>query len=152
MQPTTSERNDKTLDVLNSFLRGELSAVETYKQALTKIKDGNVRLALEDNLRSHEGRVELLKNRILAHGGQAVESSGVWGAFARLMEGGAKVFGEEAAINVLESGEDHGRDDYRRELDNLDADTRAWVTAQLIPAQEMSHDTLSAVKRSQTRH
>ncbi len=148
----TTERNEKSIDKLNSFLRGELSACETYRQALTKVKDMALRPTLEDNLRSHESRAELLRTRITQLGGEPATGSGAWGAFAKLVEGGAKVFGDEAAIKALEEGEDHGRDDYRRELDNLDAENRAWVTSQLLPAQERSHNTLSALKKAQTRH
>jgi hypothetical protein len=149
---TSTERNEKTIDHLNSFLRGELSACETYRQALDKIQDMALRPTLEDNLRSHESRVELLRNRIITLGGTPSEGSGPWGAFAKLVEGGAKAFGDTAAIKALEEGEDHGRDDYRRDLADLDPDTQAWVQTQLLRAQERTHDTLSALKKAATRH
>jgi hypothetical protein len=149
---TTTENQEKTIDKLNSFLRGELSACETYRQALGKIQEMSLRPTLEDNLRSHESRVELLTSRILTLGGTPATSSGPWGAFAKLIEGGAKVFGDNAAIKALEEGEDHGRDDYRRELENLDVETRAWIQAQILPAQERTHNTLSALKKAATRH
>ena len=145
---THTEKN-QTIDCLSSFLRGELSAVETYRSALEKIQTASMRTQLQDCLQSHESRVELLRNRIATLGGSPPTSSGIWGTFAKLYEGGAKTFGEHAAINALEQGEDHGRDDYRRELDKLDADTRRWVEMQLLPAQLRTHSIVSALKKTQ---
>src|SRR6185369_5405629 len=88
----------KDLDVLNRFLRGEISAVASYRQALEKIDDPVMRAELDECLRSHESRAEMLRDRVLALGGEPSEGAGVWGAFAKLVEGGAKVFGVNAAI------------------------------------------------------
>lgn len=134
---------------LNSFLRGELSAVETYAQAIAKLDDEPaLRARLEDCRMSHQRRAGLLREEIARRGGEPAEGSGIWGAFAQLIEGGAKVFGKKAAIAALEEGEDHGRDDYRAELDNLDPDLRRLVETQLLPEQLRTHDTLSALKHS----
>ena len=144
MEPTQS----KTVDVLNSFLRGEISAVETYRQALDKIKAETMRTNLEHCLRSHEQRVNLLRQRIRSIGGEPAEGSGAWGAFAKLVEGGAKAFGEKAAISALEEGEDHGRDDYQRDLDKLDLDSRQLVQAQVLPEQVRTHRVVSDMKHA----
>lgn len=134
---------------LNSFLRGELSAVETYEQAIAKLDDEPaLRARLADCRMSHQQRAALLRDEITRRGGEPAEGSGVWGAFAQLVEGGAKVFGKKAAIAALEEGEDHGRDDYRAELDNLDSDIRMFVETKLLPKQLRTHDTLSALKHS----
>jgi demethoxyubiquinone hydroxylase (CLK1/Coq7/Cat5 family) len=134
---------------LNSFLRGELSAVETYMQAIAKLDDEpNLRAKLEDCRMSHLRRVALLREEIARRGGEPAEGSGVWGALAQLVEGGAKVFGKKAAIAALEEGEDHGRDDYRAELANLDSDVRSFVEAHLLPEQLRTHDTLSALSHA----
>src|SRR5262245_37851818 len=101
---TTTERTHETIDCLNSLLRGELSAVETYRQALEKIKDMKVRPTLEENRRLHQLRCDLLRSRILRLAGTPAESSGAWGAFAKLIEASAKVFGVKAAIAALEEG------------------------------------------------
>jgi hypothetical protein len=39
----------------------------------------------------------MLRSQILRLGGQCDDSSGAWGSFAKLVEGGAKLFGEKAA-------------------------------------------------------
>ena len=99
---------------LNSFLRGEISAVETYKQALDKVKDPAVRSQLESCEQDHEQRVQLLRDRITELGGKPDTSSGAWGIWAKLVEGGGALLGEKTALQALEEGEDHGLNDYRR--------------------------------------
>ena len=91
-------QTNQSVDKLNEFLRGELSAVETYRQALEKISSGGARVQLEQCRRSHEERVALLRRSITNFGGQPAATSGAWGSFAKLTEGSAKVFGEKAAI------------------------------------------------------
>ena len=63
------------------------------------------------------------------------------------IEGGAKVLGEKAAISALEEGEDHGRNEYRQELDKLDDMTRAFVQSRIMPEQERTHSAMSQLKR-----
>lgn len=140
--------NDKVVDTLNSFLRGEMSAVETYRQALDKLGNSSTRAQLEDCYVSHEKRAEKLREQVARLGGEPSRNSGPWGAFAQLIEGGAKLFGEKAAIAALEEGEDHGLKLYRDEIGKLDLDSRQLVESDLLPAQERTHRTMSAVKHS----
>ena len=134
---------------LNSFLRGELSAVETYAQAIAKLDDEPaLRAKLEDCRMSHQRRAALLRDEITHRGGEPAEGSGLWGAFAQLVEGGAKVFGKKAAIAALEEGEDHGRDDYKAEIANQDSDLRSFIESKLLPEQLRTHDTVSAMNKA----
>jgi demethoxyubiquinone hydroxylase (CLK1/Coq7/Cat5 family) len=140
---------NETVDVMNSFLRGEISAVETYRQALDKIDNpGATRSLLQQCLQSHQQRVDTLRTQVQRLGGSPAEGSGPWGAFAKLVEGGAKLFGEKAAIAALEEGEDHGRDDYRRDVAKLAGEARTFVTTNIMPEQERTHRALSDLKRS----
>jgi hypothetical protein len=133
---------------LNSFLRGELSAAETYRQALGKLDQFPQRATLEDCARSHEQRAQRLAEEVRRRGGEPAQSSGAWGGFTTLLQGGANLFGEKAAIAALEEGEDHGRDDYRRDLDSLEPDARQFVQTQMLPEQQRTHDTMSRLKKS----
>ena len=138
---------EDTVDHFNSFLRGELSAVETYRQALEKITDSGISATLRECQTSHQERVALLTEAIRRLGGEPSKSSGAWGAFAKMIEGSAKAFGERAAIAALEEGEDHGLADYRRELADLDPTARKFVETSLLPDQERTHASMSALKR-----
>src|SRR5690606_14996666 len=103
------ERNtEQDIKQLNSFLRGELSAVETYQQCIEKVENEQVRSQLLGLQESHRSRAILLKERILGLGGEPEQSAGAWGSLAKAVQGGATIFGAAAAVSVLEEGEDHG--------------------------------------------
>ncbi len=145
----TTKTNSDDIDQLNSFLRGEMSALETYDQAIEKLKDEPM---LVESLRScrssHDRRVSALKAEVQRLGGVPAEGSGAWGAFAMLVEGGAKVFGKSAAINALEQGEDHGRDEYKDDLEKLSPAIRDFVQRELQPEQTRTHDAVSRLKKT----
>src|SRR5512143_3341465 len=139
-----------SIDELNKLLRGELSAVETYQMAIDKLdQNSTVRAELESCMASHQSRVMMLRDQVIALGGKPSKGSGPWGAFAKVVEGTAKVFGDRATICALEEGEDHGLSDYKRELDDrdLDAQSRFIVSNTLLPAQQQTHARLSALKK-----
>lgn len=138
---------DQTIDQLNSFLRGELSAVETYRQALDNARDVPHRSTLELCARSHETRVALLRDEVQRRGGTPADNSGAWGTFAKAVEGTAGAFGERSAIAALEEGEDHGRDDYRRDIKKLDPAARQLIETRVLPEQLRTHDAISALKK-----
>ena len=145
MQNTTQ---DKTVTTLNGFLRGEISAVETYRQALDKLQSSPSRMQLEECRRSHAQRVERLRQEVVRRGGTPEEDSGACGAFAKLVEGSATVLGEKAAISALEAGEDRGLKLYRDEIGKLDAGARSVIEYEVLPAQESTHHSLSMLKHS----
>ena len=140
--------SDKSVDALNELLRGEFSAVETYRQAIAKLGSSPTRGQLEECHRSHEQRVAKLRDQVRRLGGEPADGSGAWGAFARLVEGGATAFGERAAVGALEEGEDHGLKLYRDDLDKLDASSRQLVETDLLPAQERTHRAMSTLKHT----
>jgi len=136
------------VETLNSFLRGEISAVETYRQAIDHVSDDRIRSQLEDCLHDHEHRVEALRERVEKLGGTPTESSGPWGTFARLMQGGAGVLGEKVAVQALEEGEDHGLSDYQRDMDKTHGEARRFVRMELLPAQKRTHERMSRIKKT----
>lgn len=140
--------NEQSVDALNELLRGEISAVETYRQAMVKLNESGNRVQIQDCHLSHEQRVAKLRDQVRRAGGTPSEGSGAWGAFAKLIEGGAKVFGEKAAVAALEEGEDHGLKLYRDNLPKLDLAARQLVESELLPAQEQTHRAMSTLKKT----
>jgi demethoxyubiquinone hydroxylase (CLK1/Coq7/Cat5 family) len=136
------------VDALNSFLRGEISAVETYRQAIGSISDDGLRSQLEACQRDHEERVAAIRERIEKLGGKPAEGSGPWGLFAKAVQGGAALIGEKAAIQVLEEGEDHGLADYQRDVAQVHGEARRFVRMELLPKQKRTHERLSKLKRT----
>ena len=140
--------NTTDVETLNSFLRGEISAVETYRQAIGRLSDERLRSDLEDCLHDHEHRVEAIRERVEKLGGTPVGSSGLWGTFAKLVQGGADLLGDKTAIQALEEGEDHGLADYQRDMDKTHGEARRFVRMELLPAQKRTHERMSRLKKT----
>lgn len=142
--------NKDNIEQLNSFLKGELSAIETYQQTIDKMdpEDTQALTVLRTCKQSHETRAERLRREVVALGGTPATDSGAWGTFAKLAEGTAKLFGKKAAVAMLEEGEDHGLRDYRRDLDELDGAVRTFVEREILPAQKQTHDSLNRLQAS----
>ena len=128
---------DQCVDQLNSLLRGEISSVETYEQAIRKIDDEHASdaTALRAIAQEHGEAAQALRDQVLRLGAEADDSSGPWGAWAKIVEGTAKLFGDASALKALKEGEEHGLKDYREALDDVDEPARALITTQLIPNQ-----------------
>ncbi|HVR60849.1 MAG TPA: DUF2383 domain-containing protein [Polyangia bacterium] len=142
-------QTDKNVEALSSLLRGEISAVETYDQALEKLNDdATITQELRRCRSSHQNRVNMLRGEVSRFGGQPPDGSGTWGTFAKLVEGGAKIFGKKAAIAALEEGEDHGLKQYREDLAKLDASVRSTLEALLLSEQEKTHRAMSTLKKT----
>jgi hypothetical protein len=137
-----------SIDQLNHYLRGEISAVETYRMALDKLdKASTARGELDTCLQSHQSRVMLLREAIVAAGGTPIDGSGPWGVFAKVVEGGARILGDKTAVSALEEGEDHGLKDYKADMAGLDSTARSLVVSRLVPEQQRTHDRMSMLKK-----
>jgi bacterioferritin (cytochrome b1) len=149
MQTSPGTQN---VDQLNSFLRGELSAVETYGIALDKLKlESPSRSRLDACRRSHSDRVDALRSRIIELGGSPAVSSGPWGTVTTVIEASASAISEKSAISALEQGEDHGLRDYREDLPKLDERAKELVLKRLLPEQERTHQVMSELKHELAR-
>lgn len=128
---------DQCVDQLSSLLRGEISAVETYDQAIEKVGDEHASdaTALRGIAQEHGEAAQALRDEITRLGGEADDSSGAWGIWAKTIEGTAKLFGDASALKALKEGEEHGLKDYREALDDLDEPSRNLVSTRLIPSQ-----------------
>ena len=106
-----------TVDDLNVLLRGEFSAIETYRQATQKIlarhgQDPRFQ-DLMQILQDHEQAAAQLLDLIERLGGTPVRDSGTWGTWAHTVLGAASLLGNKAALRALKEGEEAGVKDYR---------------------------------------
>jgi len=135
---TTSE--DQTtpncITICNGLLRGEISAVETYTQAIEKFSSDPIANRLHAARERHENSVKLLRDNIIRMGGTPDSDSGAWGTFAKAVEGAAKLLGETAALAALQAGEEYGQKDYESALegDEMLDDCKTLVKEELLPA------------------
>lgn len=107
---------EECTEVCNNLLRGELSAIETYTQALGKFHSEVERVALQAIRTDHANNAAYLCDHLVEMGAVPVTGSGAWGAFAKVLEGAAAVLGESPALAVLEEGEEHGINEYEAAL------------------------------------
>lgn len=137
---------ETSLETLNSLMRGELAAVETYRHAIDRLA-GEAPADLDTCLRSHDQRAVRIAEHITLAGGTPVSGSGLWGAVARAVEAGAALIGPRMLIAALEEGEDQGLTDYRAALDRLDATGLALLRTYLLPEQVRTHGLMSSLLR-----
>jgi uncharacterized protein (TIGR02284 family) len=104
------------VDTCNKLLRGELSAVNTYNQAIEKFSGSRVADILVELRSEHEQSVRDLREHVSSMGGVPDSDSGPWGTFASAVEGTAKVLGESASLTALIEGEKHGINEYEEAL------------------------------------
>jgi demethoxyubiquinone hydroxylase (CLK1/Coq7/Cat5 family) len=135
-----------SIRTLNSFLRGEIAAVASYRLALGNLEHHGTEAELRECLASHERRVARLRRRITDLGGAPAEASELWAAFAGPAAARAGATQDAAAIAALEAGEDQGLERYLHDVGKLDRDSRRIVAREILPEQVRTHDSLSDLK------
>jgi len=140
-----------TVDELNALLRDELMAIETYAQALEGRSAFSGKAELSRCQQSHEKRAEILREQIGLLGGKPVETSGVQGVVAKIVEGGAVAIGGGVAIRVLEEWEDRELKDYVARSESLDPPIREVVTTKLLPEQVQTYRVMLDLKKRLSR-
>jgi len=120
---TTVGDADTTEDVIedvNDLLRGELSAVETYRQALDEIRDDHGHDARFQQLaqmqEDHAHAANELRSLVQQLGGTPSTDSGPWGTWSRTVMGTARLLGDKSALSALAAGEKSGLEDYQSTL------------------------------------
>ena len=99
--------NEASIAKLGDHLRGEMAAVETYElSSSTSITSASTTSCSRST--SHARRVDSIRERLRNRGGEAIQSSGVWGVFAKLIPERSGFPGYKVALAALEEGEDRG--------------------------------------------
>jgi len=145
--PTFADNNANhdAVDTLNSLLKGELSAVETYKQALLKVGNDKGGESLKMNLADHEKAVVGLRKMVVNRGGVPASTSGAWGTWAETIVGSAKVIGDKTAMMALKEGEEHGSKEYNEALNSkhLTREEKQIILEGFLPNQIKHIDKLN---------
>lgn len=102
---------------LNSCIRSELAATETYRQALEKHREHYGQQPafrqLDDMLQDHQEAAARWRAIVPQLGGTPTTDSGAWGTWSKTVMGTAKLFGDKAALKALKEGEESGLKEYR---------------------------------------
>ncbi len=132
---TITPTHDHCIAVCNGLLRGELSAVETYGQAIEKYAGSPVTDELRRIRSDHSRSATWLSANVREMGGEPENDAGAWGLFATAVQGAANLFGENSAIESLQRGEEAGRKDYQEALldDDVMTNCKLMIREDLLP-------------------
>jgi uncharacterized protein (TIGR02284 family) len=135
------------IETIDKLLKDELSATETYQQALDKLREDaglGESVYLMPIYEDHKDAVSSLQALISRLGGTPCEDSGAWGTWAKIVQGGANMLGKKAALKALQEGEKSGAEDYEEALQDteLSSDIRSLIETKLLPAQQAHIRTL----------
>ncbi len=131
------------IEEFNSYLAGEISAVETFDLALEKAKDAQVVRILQDCKKSHMKRVADLMTRVKQLGAVPSSGSGPWGPFAKFNQDTATT--ERDAVALLEQSEAERLVNYESQRRLVVGPVLSVLENELLPAQHESHLALSAL-------
>jgi hypothetical protein len=131
----------RPVDQLNVFLRGEISAAETYRMAIEKagvnIHSAYHSLGLLREIQAEHARAaQAIRDHIRELAGEPEDSSGAWGVWAKFAQSVGNMLGETASLKALKEGEELGLKDYVAGVDAIDLASGDLVQNQLIPAQQ----------------
>lgn len=132
---------------LNSCIRSELAAIETYRQALDKHREQSGQQPafrqLDDMLRDHQDAANRWRAIVPQLGGTPTTDSGAWGTWSKTVMGTAKLFGDKAALKALKEGEESGLKEYRAFADDESAPAEVKnLAAELAQRREAHIGTL----------
>jgi hypothetical protein len=131
-----SDDTKSSITQLNSFLRSELSAVETYHDVLQQATGASARATLEDCSSAHASRAQRLRDAIERMGGTPAAGSGARGTLARVFGRSALALGGRTGVAALARSEDRALRDYRDRSRRLNARGKRLVNDLLLPSQE----------------
>jgi len=140
-------QNEQSVEQLNRLLRGELSAIETYEQALQKVKDVSATDTLRRIAEDHRSAADILRQHVSLFGGTPDQDSGAWGVWARTVEGTAALLGDTVALKALKEGEEHGLKEYQDVAsdESIAFQCRNLINSDLLTRQRQHIGTLDRV-------
>jgi len=144
----SQNNNESCIAICNSLLAGEISAVETYGQAIEKFAGEITCDTLNHSRDRHAENVAKLRENVVQMGGEPATDSGLWGEFAKTIEGAAKLLGKTAALGALQAGEKHGHNEYESALESDDVmpECKLMIRNELLPKIERNQELLAKLQ------
>ena len=140
------------VDALNTLLRGEVAAAETYDMVLEKIENPACIVDLQRIRDEHSEAAAVLRERVRHFGGDPADGSGIWGTLAATLTGTAKLIGPATALGTLKQGEEYGIGQYESTLADPDVarEDKDLIRYRLLPRCQRHSDDLSRIIASLT--
>lgn len=119
--------NQHRIDTLNELLKGELMAMNIYKETDDMQGDEQVMNMLYQFAEDHQEHARLLADRIRELGGTPVTSTGMAGAMAGISSKINALRGPSHLLRQVYDGEDKGVHAYEDRIDELDPESKVLV-------------------------
>tara|TARA_R110002073_G_scaffold250311_1_gene413043 strand:+ start:78 stop:584 length:507 start_codon:yes stop_codon:yes gene_type:complete len=132
---------------LAEILRGEISAVEAYRQLEARLDSDPEIYRLRKFKMDHEKTVDFWKKEARINGEIPPSSSSIWGIVVKAFVGVSKIIGEEVALNALKKGEEHGLSTYNSMLESktLTKFHKDTIRQKFIPMQMQHIESINAL-------
>lgn len=141
----TEDTPEEKAEYFNKILRGEISAVEAYTQAIAKF--GGETSQLQTICDEHKKNIEALELFVQRNAATPYEDSGLWGKLVKTVVSAANFIGNATSVQALIEGEEHGLRQYRHALDfNLTMQERGSIEDRIIPCLERHIAALKAME------
>ncbi len=136
-------------EALNQLLRGELSAVEAYEEALKTIDDPAEVKRLKEFLVSHRTNAEYWREQVESVTVEPDTSSGPWGYVVQAFMSTAKLFGENSTLRALKTGEEHGVKEYKSFLKHplVEEKDKRFIRNEVLPELERHLNSIDAMMK-----
>lgn len=119
--------NQQYIDTLNELLKGELMAMNIYRETKDLQGDEQVKSMLRQFAQDHEEHARLLAERIKELGGTPISSAGMAGAMASLSSKFNALRGPSHLLEQVYAGEDKGVHAYEDRVDELDPQSQQLI-------------------------
>lgn len=119
--------NQHYIDTLNELLKGELMAMNIYKETDDMQGDEQVMAMLDEFAKDHEEHARLLANRIRELGGTPIDSASMAGAMVDISSKINALRGPAYLLKQVYDGEDKGVHAYEDRIDELDSASQELV-------------------------
>ncbi len=120
--------NQQYIDTLNELLKGELMAMNIYKETHDLQGDEQVTSMLQQFAKDHQKHAQLLAERIKDLGGTPVQSVGFMGTMASISTKVNALRGPSHLLRQVYDGEDKGVHAYEDRIDELDSESQEVVS------------------------
>lgn len=142
--PSTTRVHAQDLD---EILRGEIAAVEAYRQVEEKVKKDPEAYRLREFRNDHAEAVRYWTEQSTSSERRPEESSRIWGTVVEAFVGISKLIGEETALRALKKGEEHGLSNYKSMLESegLTSAQKMEIRRTFIPRQEAHIESINAL-------
>jgi len=137
---------EQIIDRLTMFCRNELAAAEGCRVARAASMGRQHRAELHDCEASHEARANRLGALIARMGGETPDSPRLRHALENTVKETIEALSTRTTLALLEANEDERLEDYQTKTEDLDDETRRFISEDILPEQEHTHGLISSLK------